>query len=199
MQISRRRQLFYGGTLFIATAVAVLHPAGEPMIAATAQPTVASAAAAPEYPVPSDRDGDVVVDTADACPTVAGNLKNGCPGELNADVVGRWRVNALLTQLISLSVRAPTGSAIQVRCSSKVKRVCSFKTRTIANTRRRVTSLTRSFKGRRILPANVTIVVRVTRPEQLGVYQRLRTRVGRRLPSKTQRCISPAGKVAACL
>lgn len=153
-----------------------------------------------DYPLPAqppDRDSDGVADSADACPSVAGNLKNGCPGELNAVVVGRWRVNALLTQLISLHVTAPTGSRIEVRCSTN-GRGCDFRKRIVTRTVKRTTSFTSNFKGRRILPANVTITFRITRPEQLGVYQRLRTRTGRRLPQKTQRCITPAGTVRVC-
>lgn len=45
---------------------------------------------------------------------------------------------------------------------------------------------------------NVTITVRVTRPEQIGLYQRLVTQTGRRLPKVTQRCVSTTGQVRAC-
>ncbi len=104
----------------------------------------------------------------DKCAAIAGNLKSGCPGELNADVRGRWRVNARLSQLMSLTVRAPTGSRISIRCSSK-RGGCDFRTRAFIRTTKRLTSLTRLFKGRRILPAGLAITVRVTKPEQIGV------------------------------
>lgn len=187
-----RRTIYRLGLISVAAVLAILAAAGAPATTAVAQQ------ASTDYPLPTDRDGDDVPDSADACPAVAGNLKNGCPGELNADVSGRWRVNALLTQLVSLTVTAPTGSRISIRCSSKRRNVCGFRTHTIRRTTKRLTSLTGYFKRPRILPSDVTIVVRVTRPQQLGVYQKLRTRTGRKLPQKRQLCIAPEGKAKAC-
>jgi hypothetical protein len=138
-----------------------------------------------------------VVDSADSCLSIAGDLKNGCPSELNAEVRGRWRVNTLLSQLLSLTVRAPLGSRIDVRCSGP-RRACDFRQIVLARTTRRTTNLTRYFKGRRLLPAHVTIVVRVTRSQQIGVYERLLTRARRRLPQVTQRCITTTGVVRRC-
>lgn len=147
---------------------------------------------------PKDADKDGVVDGEDGCVAVAGNLKNGCPGELNAYIRGRWRVNRLLSQLVSLTVRTTIGSRIEVRCGGRGG--CGFKQRTINKTTRQVTSLTRLFKGRRLLRARVSIVVLVTRPEQIGTYQSLRTRTGRKLPTVAQRCIAGGtrAKVVRC-
>ena len=181
--MSERRPTVYRRATLIAVALAFV--------------LVATAGAAVEYPVPSDQDNDGVVDAADSCRSIAGDLKNGCPSELNAEVRGRWRVNALLSQLLSLTVRAPTGARIDVRCSGR-RGACDFRRRVIVRTTRRTTSLTRHFKGRRILPARVMIVVRVTRPQQIGVYERLLTRTGRRLPKVAQRCISTTGVVHRC-
>ena len=136
--------------------------------------------------VDADRDG--VVDIVDACIRVAGNLKDGCPSELNAAIRGRWRVNRLRSQLMSLTVRAATGSRIELRCGRRGG--CGFNQRTIPRTTRGLTSLTRFFRGRRVLRARVTIIVRVTHPQQVGTYERLLTRTGRRLPQVTQRCIA---------
>ena len=154
----------------------------------------------PSSPLPPrDRDRDRIPDIVDSCPTVAGNLKNGCPGELPADVRGRWRVNALLSQLLSLSVRAPLGSRIELRCSARRRGVCGFRARTVYPTIRRTTSLTRYFKGRRIFPARTSITVRVTRAEQSGIYERLQTRTGHRLPQVTRRCIAAGtGRIQRC-
>ncbi len=157
----------------------------------------AAAVAAVDYPAPADQDRDGVVDDADACSSVAGDLQNGCPSEINADVRGRWRVNALLSQLMSLTVRAPLGSRISMRCEGR-RGACDFSTRFITRTTKRTTSLTRYFKGRRILPARVAITVRVTRREQIGLYERVVTRIGRRLPSVTHRCLSATGRVQRC-
>lgn len=146
----------------------------------------------------SDRDGDGVLDNVENCPRVAGDLKNGCPSELNADVVGRWRVNNLRSQLLSLIVRAPVGSRIELRCGGR-PRLCPFRERTVGATTQRTTGLTKHFKGRRILRAHVVITVRVTRPQQIGTYERLKMRTGRRLPQVTQRCIGPGtGRVRSC-
>ncbi|MDQ3723162.1 MAG: hypothetical protein M3376_08880 [Actinomycetota bacterium] len=138
-----------------------------------------------------------MVDTADSCRSTAGDLENGCPSELNADVRGRWRVNALFSQLVSLTVRAPVGSRIEIRCSGR-RSACDFTKRVFDRTTRRLTGLTRLFKGRRILPANVMIAVRVTRAQQTGVYERLVTRTGRRLPRVTERCVTTTGVVGRC-
>ncbi len=168
--------------MLIALALVLVAPAG---------------AVAVDYPGPSDRDGDGIADTDDRCVSTPGDLKNGCPSELNAEVRGRWRVNAVFTQLLSLTVRAPTGSRIDLRCSAR-KGVCDFTKRIISRTTKRLTGLTRFFKGRRILPAKVTISVRVTRTQQIGVYERVVTRAGRRLPAVTNQCVTPTGKVQRC-
>jgi hypothetical protein len=147
---------------------------------------------------PGDSDRDDVLDARDSCIHVAGNLKNGCPSELNADVTGRWRVNNLRSQLLSLVVRTATGSRIELRCGKRGG--CGFTRRTIHRTTKRLTSLTRHFRGRRILRANVSIIIRVTRPQQIGTYESLRTRTRRKLPRVTQRCIvaQTRAKITRC-
>ena len=137
---------------------------------------------------PSDLDHDNVPDQLDKCLHAPGNLSNGCPSQLNASVRGRWRVNALFTQLVFLSVDTTTGSNIELRCSRRG--ACGFKRRVVHSTKRRITALTRFFNGHKLLPAGVTITVIVTRRRQIGTYESLRTRSGRRLPKKTQRCVA---------
>jgi hypothetical protein len=182
MHMRDQRAAFCRGAVLAALAFVLIGPAG---------------VAAVDYPGPTDRDNDGIADTEDRCAATPGDLKNGCPSELNAEVRGRWRVNAVFTQLLSLTVRAPTGSRIDVRCSAR-KGVCDFTRRIIPTTTRRVTGLTRFFKGKRILPAKVTISVRVTRAQRIGVYERVVTRTGRRLPSVTNRCVLPTGTVRRC-
>lgn len=148
-------------------------------------------------PPPADRDRDGVPDRTDACAAVAGNLADGCPGPLGGTIRGRWQVNALLTKLVSLVVEAPIGSRINLRCSSP-RRVCPFDRRVIARTKRRITNLTRHFGSRRILPSNVSIVVRVTHARRIGIYQRLVTRRDQRLPKVTRACIYPGAKIRPC-
>ena len=144
-----------------------------------------------------DRDEDGVPDANDACPTVGGDLANGCPSQLDGDVRGVWRVNRLLTQLVSLVVEAPVGSRINLRCSGR-RGVCPFGRRIIQTTTRRVVNLTRFFGRRRTFPSNTSFVVRVTRPRQIGIHEHLRTRRGRRLPRVTRSCIYPGGQVRRC-
>lgn len=155
---------------------------------------------AQEYVVPTapsaDRDRDGTADLADACPATPGDQANGCPRRLSADVRGMWRANALYSQLVSLTVRAPTGSRIAVRCRGA--RACGFSSRTIDRTTKELTGLTRYFRGRRVLPAGTIITVRVTRARQIGHYESVTTRRGRHLPRVVNRCISPRGIVQRC-
>ncbi|HEV2777076.1 MAG TPA: choice-of-anchor D domain-containing protein [Solirubrobacteraceae bacterium] len=169
---------------------ASVDPVQDVALGATATPA-GPPAPTPFLPPPfgiSDRDGDGVPDNVEQCPRVAGDLKNGCPSELNADVVGRWRVNRLFSQLVALTVRSPTGARIELRCGGRPA-FCPFRLRIIRQTTRRTTGLTRFFGRTRILRARMIITVRVMRPRQIGVYERLETRTGRRLPKVTQRCL----------
>jgi hypothetical protein len=143
-----------------------------------------------------DRDNDGVANSADKCSSVPGNLSNGCPSKLNAVVHGHWRVNSLYSQLVTFTVKSAIGSRIVLGCS---RSGCGFTKRTITKTIGRETNLARYFKGKRILPAGLSITVRVTRPKQIGTYQRLQTRAGRRLPKVTKRCLSAlSGAVGIC-
>ncbi|HYH43981.1 MAG TPA: hypothetical protein VD867_18585 [Burkholderiales bacterium] len=158
---------------------------------------VASAQASPAYPTPADRDQDGLSDPKDACPASPGDLPNGCPSRLQADVRGGWRANALFSQLLFLTVKAQLGSRIVLHCAGK-RGVCGFKTRTIRSTTKLLTGLTRYFKGRRVFRAGTTITVRVTRSRQIGLYERVVTQRGRRLPRVVNRCISTKGVVSPC-
>ena len=166
--------------------------------------TVVSAAAliavAPPAPAPAaalDRDGDGVADIADGCPSFAGDRRNGCPSRVNAVIRGVWRVNDLFSKLVELTVTAPIGSRIDLRCSGP-KDACPFASRTILSTTKRMTGLTRSFTAMRILPADTRITMRVSHPLQRGTYKRLLTRAGRRLPSVVQRCLDQRRQIQRC-
>ncbi len=145
-----------------------------------------------------DEDADGVKTSDDDCPTVAGNLANGCPSKLNAKIDGHWRVNSLYSQLVTFTVRAASGSRIELLCNGN-NSGCGFKKRVIQKTTKTVTSLTRYFKGQRIIRAGVSIVVKVTRRLQVGTYERLLTRKGRKLPKVTEACLSAkTGAVGRC-
>ena len=145
-----------------------------------------------------DEDADGVKTSDDDCPTVAGNLANGCPSKLNAKIDGHWRVNSLYSQLVTLTVRAASGSRIELLCNGD-NSGCGFKKRVIKKTTKPVTTLTRYFKGQRIIRAGVSIVIKVTRRLQVGTYERLVTRTGRKLPKVTEACLSAkTGVVGRC-
>ena len=189
-------------TAWLAVLIAVLgmSSAIAVAVAVAAPPREASgvkAAQAPEYPLPSDKDLDGVDDTADSCPFEAGDLRNGCPSELNAEVRARWQVNNLLTKLVKLTVAAPVGSRIQLSCGGRIK-ICGKNKRVIARTTHRLTSLTKYFKAPRIYRSRLSILVKVSKPRQIGLYKRYQTRTGRRAPAITERCLSTLGRVQPC-
>lgn len=186
-------------TALVAVLVAVLGTTGAFTVAGPAlsrEPSGVKAAQS-QYPLPSDKDLDGVFDVADGCPLEAGDLRNGCPSELNAEVRARWQVNQLLTKLVKLTVSAPLGSRIQLSCSGRIK-ICGKTKHVIPRTTHRLTSLTKYFKGTRIYRARLSILVKVTRPRQIGLYKRYETRTGRRAPATTERCLSTAGRVQPC-
>ena len=168
---------------------------GTPVAAVAPPPGAVSEPLAPGS-ANGDTDADGVPDSADSCRSTAGDLQNGCPSELNAEIRERWRVTTRGSQLVALVVRAPTGSRIELRCTAR-RGVCGVSKRIIARTTTRTTGLTRYFKRSRIMPALTMISVRVTRPRQIGVYERHVTRTKQRLPKVTQRCIR-AGTVQPC-
>ncbi len=187
----------YRRSALLAVLVAGLGTTSALAVAAPAREASGVKAAQAEYQLPIDRDADGVSDGADSCPLDAGDLRNGCPSELNAEVRGRWQVNRLLTKLVSLTVSAPIGSRIRLSCGGRVK-ICGKNPRVIARTTHRLTSLKKYFKAPRIYRARLSIIVRVTKPRQIGLYKRYETRTGRRAPATTERCLSTLGRVQPC-
>ena len=86
------------------------------------------------YPLPDiavqapigDLDESGIDDADDRCPTLPGDLLNGCQRDLNADVRAAWRVNRYYSRLLSLTVRAPIGSRIELRCRARSEDTCRF-------------------------------------------------------------------------
>jgi hypothetical protein len=195
------RRATYRRTALFAVLVAVLGMTSAIAVAGAgaAPPREASGvkAAQAQYQLPSDKDLDGVEDTADSCPFEAGDLRNGCPSELNAEVRANWQVNDLLTKLVRLTVAAPIGSRIELRCTGRIK-ICGKTKHVIAKTTHRLSSLTKFFKTPRIYRAHLGILVRVTKSRQVGLYKRYETRRGRRAPAITERCLSTQGRVQPC-
>ncbi|HEY1537962.1 MAG TPA: hypothetical protein VGF63_01085 [Solirubrobacteraceae bacterium] len=174
--------------------------AGNPPVAeacGAAGETAVVTAQSKRSPSPGDRDKDGVRDAIDRCPSVAGDMKNGCPSLLNADIRGVWKVNDLLSKLVSLSVRAPIGSRIELTCKGR-RGACAFATKVVKKTTARTTGLTRDFGSTRILPAGTRITVKVMKARRRGTYERLLTRTDRKLPSVADRCLSATGAVRTC-
>jgi len=191
----------YRRSAVLAVLVAVLGTTSALAVsgAGAAPPREASGvkAAQAEYQLPIDRDADGVSDGADSCPSEAGDLRNGCPSELNAEVRARWQVNQLLTKVVKITVAAPVGSRIELRCTGRIK-ICGKNKRVIAKTTHRFTSLTKFFKPPRVYRAHLAILVKVTKARQIGLYKRYETRTGRRAPAITERCLSTVGRVQPC-
>jgi hypothetical protein len=97
------------------------------------------------------------------------------------------------TKLVSLSVRAPVGASLDVRCSG---RSCVFKKRILKHTLRSPTSVTRYFGSKRRLAPGTGITVRVIR-KAAGIYQRISIQNGRK-PKLTRGCVSQKGTLYRC-
>ena len=87
------------------------------------------------------------------------------------------RSTELLTKLVKITVAAPIGSRIQLSCGGRIK-ICGKTKHVIARTTHRLTSLTKFFKAPRIYRARLSILVKVTKPRQIGLYKRYETRTG---------------------
>jgi hypothetical protein len=85
------------------------------------------------------------------------------------------------TKLTKVTVNAPAGVRIQVNCKG---RGCPFKRKALATKLTRIKSLQRSYAPK------ATIEIRVTQPQKIGKYTRLKTRKGG-APLRIDRCLMP--------
>jgi hypothetical protein len=85
------------------------------------------------------------------------------------------------TRLTRVTVNAPRGARIGVRCRG---RGCPYRRRAIAVKLVRVRALQRTYR------AGATIEIRVTQPRRIGKYTRVRTRLGK-APLRIDRCLRP--------
>jgi hypothetical protein len=85
------------------------------------------------------------------------------------------------TKFTRVSVRAPRGARIRVRC---VGRSCPYKRRAIAVRYLRIRKLQRSYRP------GVSVEIRVTQARKIGKYTRVRTRRGK-APTRIDRCLMP--------
>jgi hypothetical protein len=128
----------------------------------------------------ADTDGDRVLDTVDRCDRLDGTEgNNGCPLRPRVDSSLRARPTAGGIELAGLSVKAPRGSRVAVRCSSgcrpQVKRA-------------RSTVSFPALRGRQ-LAAGTRLDIRITRRGSFGAF--IRYTVLRGNFRKTERCMNP--------
>lgn len=131
----------------------------------------------------ADRDRDGVFDVLDDCDTVAAMTRSGCPPELRVTPTLRATPTGNGIQVRSLSVDAPRGSRVRVRC----RRGCSFNQ---ARTARSV-----GFAGlrNRRLPAGARLEIFVTKPQSIGFYRRFTITRGNF--RRTTRCLPPGSMI----
>lgn len=151
------------------------------LIDGAASPCTAELAGAPVPPA----------DPAPATPPPAVAALPAAP--FKAIVRGTWKVSARWTRLVSLTVRAQVGTAVDVRCAG---RSCVFKKRIIKRMARTPTSLTRFFGTKRRLTPGAVITVRVLR-KGAGIYQRIAIQ-NRRKPKVTNGCVSRKSTLYRC-
>ena len=93
------------------------------------------------------------------------------------------------TKFTRVLVNAPRGSRIRVNCKG---RGCPYRRKAIAVKLVRVRKLQRSYRP------NATIEIRVTQPQKIGKYTRVKTRKGK-APVRVDRCLMPGStRPVAC-
>jgi hypothetical protein len=85
------------------------------------------------------------------------------------------------TTLTRVTVKTPRGTRIRIRCSG---RGCPYRRKAVAVRLIGVRSLRRTYRPK------ATIEIRVTQPEKIGKYTRVRTRRGK-APMRIDRCLMP--------
>lgn len=130
-----------------------------------------------------DRDRDGIFDPLDRCPSTPGTqARGGCPLELRSTPKLRAMPTRSGLRARSLSVQAPRGARVRVRC----RRRCSFtQSRTVGSSR--AVRFSR-LRGRR-LPTGARLEILVTRSGAIGSFHRYTITRGnfRRI----DRCVPP--------
>jgi hypothetical protein len=128
----------------------------------------------------ADTDGDGVADDVDRCDRLDGpERNNGCPLRPRVDSTLRARPTATGIELAGLSVRAPRGSRVAVRCSSGCPPQVKRARRTVAFP---------ALRGRK-LAAGTRLDIRITRRGSFGAF--IRYTILRGNFKKTERCMNP--------
>ena len=117
-------------------------------------------------------------------------------GKLDTGVRAAWSLSKGLTKLVSMSVRAPVGSRIDIRCKGK-RGACPFGTRIIKKTEKRTTNITARFKAKRSLREGTAITIRVTKRGAIGTFHKFTMRRGKK-PKVATGCTNDKGIVRRC-
>ena len=129
----------------------------------------------------ADTDGDGVLDEVDKCDRLTGPAgEAGCPSRLRASVTLRALPLSDGIRLLRLSVDAPKGSRVSVRCAG-----CPPQAK-----RARKVGFPRLRNAR--LRAGTSLVIRVTRRRSIGAY--FEYRVTRGNFKKVERCLNPGSR-----
>ena len=170
---------------------AATDPTAPPAATAPADPPAPAPALAAEAPVFASA-GEVIAASARATPKPRLQMLTPFPTVRIRGTVGRRGANIEL-----LSVQAPRGVTVSVRCSG---RRCPAPARGSRATNPIATVFTRSARTvsfrrlQTVLPAGTTLEVRVTRPDRIGKYTRFRIRAGKP-PARRDSCVEP-GRLA---
>jgi hypothetical protein len=131
----------------------------------------------------ADTDGDGVLDDVDRCDRLDGaRSNNGCPRRPRVNTTLRALPTPNGIELVGLSVRAPRGSRVEVRC-----RGCGRQVK-----RARSTVGFPALRGR-ALRAGTNLDIRVTRRGSFGAFVRYRVLAGNF--KRTERCMNPGSRV----
>lgn len=125
-----------------------------------------------------DRDADGTIDALDRCPRQPGT-SDGCPARLQSTPKLRAVPTRNGIRVRSLSVLAPRGSRVAVRC----RRGCSFR-----QTRAARTVGFSGLRGRSLRRGSI-IEIRVTRAQNIGNYYRYTVTRGNF--KRIERCLNP--------
>jgi PKD repeat protein len=128
-------------------------------------------------PPPDDRSG------------VEGQREEAPRPQLDAAVRLRTRVGRRRTRVELLTVRAPAGSTVTLRCSASR---CPF-SRSVSRIGTRERTVRFKRPEGRLLYAGTLLQVFVTRPGAIGAYVSFRMRLNRVAPRRAERCLRPGG------
>lgn len=136
---------------------------------------------APADGCPDNSDADPITDDADACDLIDGGPRDknsdGCPDPypvlsiarpIHKYKLGRLRRKLVRMTLTKLTIDAPEGATVRLRCRTG----CAIDKRFVS--KGKTLSLLSAFGKRKRVPLGATIEVRVVKPDHVGVWFRMK-------------------------